>query len=476
MKKNLQERMSRSLSSALILFTMLTAGFSSVQAGEQTIHDRMFYSRAVDAVVWAMPLLNFKGFRDAHAAAGVGPNDVTYHSQIQNWKFQTATPNNTTPYVNFYWTIAEGPVVIEIPPSADGVGIFGTIMDAWQRPIDDVGAAGRDRGRGGKYLLIPAGYDGPLLPGAYVYEQRTNYGFAVLRPIIPDASDENVAKAAAFAQRIKVYPLSAAGNPPKMNYVDTYDTLLEMTPVLDGGIYAGIHEIIQEEVVEEQNITMMGLLAQLGIRKGEPFEPAPEAQAVFDQAAPDALQYMLEQYHRHLNPWMYEGKKWSVLLPPGAIETEMTYEFPTYYDYHARGSLYYAIITSVKNYGSATFYLDLAETADGEWLDGGKNYKLTVPPNVPVRDFWAVTAYDLETASYIRDVEKGSIDTSTPDLKKNADGSIDIYFGPRAPVGLEANWLPTDPDRRFFMLFRFYGPEPGVYDGSFELNDIELIQ
>jgi hypothetical protein len=476
MNKNLQERLSCVLSGAMFALLMLTFGLSSANAQEQTIHDRMFHSRAVDAVVWAMPLLNFKGFRDAHAAAGVGPNDVTYHSQIQNWKFQTATPNNTTPYVNFYWTIAEGPVVIEIPPSADGVGIFGTLMDAWQRPIDDVGAAGRDRGRGGKYLLIPAGYDGPLLPGAFVYEQRTNYGFAVLRPIIPDASDESVAKAAAFAQRIKVYPLSAADKPPKMNYVDTYDILLEMTPVLDGGIYAKIHGIIQEEVVEEQNITMMGLLAQLGIRKGEPFEPTPEAQAVFDQAAPDALQYMLEQYHRHLNPWMYEGKKWSVLLPPGAIETEMTYEFPTYYDYHARGSLYYAIITSVKNYGSATFYLDLAETADGEWLDGGKNYKLTVPPNVPVKNFWAITAYDLETASYIRDVEKGSIDSNTPDMKKNADGSIDIYLGPRAPGGLEANWLPTDPDRRFFMLFRFYGPEPGVYDGSFELNDIELIQ
>jgi len=297
----------------------------------------------------------------------------------------------------------------------------------------------------------------------------------VLRPIIPDSSDENVAKAAAFAQRIKVYPLSAAENPPKMNYVDTYDVLLEMTPVLDGGIYAEIHEIIQEEVVDQQDVTMMGLLAQLGIKNDKPFEPTPEAQAVFDQAAPEALQYMLEQYHRHLNPWMYEGKKWSVLLPPGVIETELTYEFPGYYDYHARGSLYYAVITSVKNYGSATFYLDLAETADGEWLDGGKNYKLTVPPNVPVRDFWAVTAYDLKTASYIRDVAKGSIDSDTPNMKKNEDGSVDIYFGPKAPGGLEANWLPTDPTRRFFQLFRFYGPEPGVRDDSFELNDIELI-
>jgi hypothetical protein len=458
----------------LIAF-LLSACSAPAGSEEQDMHDRMMHSRAVDAVVWAMPLLNFKGFRDGHAAAGVGPNDVAYFSQIQNWKFQTATPNNTTPYVNFYWNIADGPVVVEIPPSADGVGIFGTIMDAWQRPIDDVGAAGRDGGRGAKYVLTPSGYDGPLLPGAYVYEQGTNYGFAILRAIIPDASAENIAKAAEFAQRIKVYPLSEADDPPAMNYVDTFDVLLEMTPVLDGGVYAEIHKIIQEEVVLERDLSMMGMLAQLGIKKGMPFEPTAEMQAVFDKAAPEALQYMIEQYHRVLNPMKYEGKKWSVLLPPGAIETELTYEFPSYYDYHARGSVYYAVISSVKNYGTATFYLDLAETPDGEWLDGGSNYKLTVPPNVPVRDFWAVTAYDLETASYIRDVEKGSIDSSTRGLAVNADGSVDIYFGPTAPSGMEANWLPTDPDRRFFLLFRFYGPEPGVFDGSFVLNDIEKL-
>ena len=458
-----------------LIALLLSACSAPAGSQEQDIHDRMMHSRAVDAVVWAMPLLNFKGFRDGHAAAGVGPNDVAYFSQIQNWKFQTATPNNTTPYVNFYWNIADGPVVVEIPPSADGVGIFGTIMDSWQRPIDDVGAAGRDGGRGAKYVLTPSGYDGPLLPGAYVYEQGTNYGFAILRAIIPDASEENIAMAAEFAQRIKVYPLSEADDPPAMNYVDTFDVLLEMTPVLDGGVYAEIHKIIQEEVVLERDLSMMGMLAQLGIKKGMPFEPTAEMQAIFDKAAPEALQYMIEQYHRVLNPMKYEGKKWSVLLPPGAIETELTYEFPSYYDYHARGSVYYAVISSVKNYGTATFYLDLAETPDGEWLDGGSNYKLTVPPNVPVRDFWAVTAYDLETASYIRDVEKGSIDSSTRGLAVNADGSVDIYFGPTAPSGMEANWLPTDSDRRFFLLFRFYGPEPGVFDGSFVLNDIEKL-
>ena len=130
----------------------------------------------------------------------------------------------------------------------------------------------------------------------------------------------------------------------------------------------------------------------------------------------------------------------------------------------------------MKNYGAATFYLDLAETPDGEWLDGGKNYKLVVPPNVPVRDFWAITTYDLETASYIREVDRGSIDSNMKELQHNADGSVDIYFGPSAPEGKESNWLPTDPNRRFFLLFRAYGPEPGIFDvNSFQLNDIELV-
>ena len=221
---------------------------------------------------------------------------------------------------------------------------------------------------------------------------------------------------------------------------------------------------------------MMGMLHSIGIEKGKPFKPDAKAQKIYAAAAPEALQYMLEQYHRHLNPWMYEGKKWSLLLPPGVVETEMSYEFPSYFDYHARGSVYYAIITSVKNYGSATFYLDIAETADGQWLDGSKNYKLVVPPKVPVKDFWAVTAYDLISASYIRDKSKSSIDSSLKGLKKNADGSVNMYFGPKAPAGQEANWIPTQEGRRFFLLFRFYGPERGVFDGSFELNDIELVE
>ena len=134
------------------------------------VHDRMFYHRAIDAAVWAMPLMNFKFYRDALADAGVGPNDIGYFSKLQDWKFQTATPNNTTPYILTYWNMEDGPIVVELPPSTQDVGIFGTLMDAWQRPIDDVGALGRDKGLGATYMLIPSGYNGPLVPKALMYE------------------------------------------------------------------------------------------------------------------------------------------------------------------------------------------------------------------------------------------------------------------------------------------------------------------
>lgn len=439
--------------------------------------DRMTYHRAIDAAVWAMPLMNFKFYRDALADAGVGPNDVGYFAQLQDWRFQTATPNNTTPYIMNYWTIEDGPVVIEIPASIEGIGIFGTIMDAWQRPLDDVGAKGRDGGLGAKYLMVPPNYDGPLLPNALVYEQVTNYGFSVLRPIMAGgATQENLTKATALTKQIKIYPLAKADSPPESKYVDLYGKLLEMTPKMDGNIYRHIHEMIEEEVVLDRDLAMMGLLARLGIKRGEPYAPDERLQAMFDHASSEALEYMIDQYHRMLNPFVFEGKKWSALVPDGSRETEWTYEFPSYYDYHARGALYYAIITSVKNYGSATYYLDLAETSDGEWLDGSKVYKLTMPPNVPVRDFWAISTYDLETASYLRDIEKSSIDSNMKEVKKNSDGSVTIYFGPEPEKGKESNWLRTDPERRFFLLGRFYGPEPALIDGSFELNDIEVVQ
>ena len=460
----------------LILGVCLLTLSTFAQAKEQSLHNKMLEFRATEALVWAMPMLNFKHIRDGMEAVGVKRGDIAYNSKMQDWKFQVATANNTTPYITFFYNIENGPMVIEIPASANGVGIFGTIMDAWERPIDDVGAAGRDKGRGAKYVILPENYQGPLLPNAYTYTQRTNNGIVILRPIIADDSPENLAKAAAFAKKIKVYPLSEASSPKPNRYVDVYGKVIEATPDIDVSTYKKLDEMVQEENIEAQNLAMMGLLAQIGIKKGMPFNPSPELKKIYAKAAPQAHQYMIEEYHRYLNQTMYKGTKWKKLVPPGVIETDFSYEFPNFFDYVARGPIYYAIISSVKNYGSATFYVGTAETDDGQWLDGSKNYELVVPANVPVKDFWAVTTYDLDTAAYQRDIAKSSIDSNQKALKTNKDGTVTIYFGPKAPKGKASNWLPTVKGRNFFLLFRFYGPTKKTYDGSWKLDSIKLVK
>jgi hypothetical protein len=468
-------RATRTLLAALIATLLLTGGPYPVRAEEQTLSERVLHHRGIEAIVWAMPMLNFKGMRNSVMRLGVEFNDVPYYSKVQSWRFQWATPNDTTPYIVPFWNVKDGPVVVEIPPSGEGVGIFGTLMDAWQRPLEDVGAKGKDGGLGAKYLMLPPGYDGELLPGAITLEQRTYNGFSILRPIIEDASPENLAKVVAFVKKIKIYPLALADNPPANRYIDLYGKNVEGIMKLDENVFSELNEMIQEEVVDPSDLSMMGLLASIGIEKGKPFAPDAAMKKMYAAASADALEYMIHQYHKVLNPPVYEGKKWSVLTPPGIRETGFTYQFANRVDYHARGCLYYAVCSSVKNYGTATYYVDLAEDKDGNWLDGGSHYKLNVPPNVPARDFWSVVAYDLETAAWIRDMPRVGIASSTEGVEVNRDGSVDVYFGPEAPEGKDSNWLPTAEGRRFFLLFRFYGPEPAVFDGSFQLNDIERM-
>jgi hypothetical protein len=175
-----------------------------------------------------------------------------------------------------------------------------------------------------------------------------------------------------------------------------------MTPVLDGTIYAEIHDLLQEEPVEERNMTMMGMLTHLGISKGEPFAPNAEMQAVFDKTGPEALEYLIASYHRSFNLPFYEGKNWSTIVPNGAVETEFSWEYPTHADYIRNGTTYYGIISSAKNYGSATFYLDLAEDPSGDWLFGDRHYKITVPSDVPVRDFWSITTSHFGSCADLR--------------------------------------------------------------------------
>jgi len=460
---------------AIILGVTTNPCFAQTGERKLNIDERMIHRRAVEVVVWSQPLMNYKAMRDAFFANGAKYNDVTYYSKLQNWKWQIATPNSTTPYAFTFWNLKDGPVVVEIPASTADVGIFGTLMESWQRPLEDVGARGKDGGRGGKYVILPPGYQGPLLPGSFTMQSQTYQGYSAMRPILESPSPENLAKAAAFVKQLKVYPLADVGKEAKTRHIDLYDKAFEGITKWDASYFEGLSDILQEEKIEERDLGYWGMAATLGIRKDVPYRADAKRKKLLDEAAAEALEYLIHQYHQVLIPLYYEGKQWTTTATPGVFEANMSWIYPDRIAIDERGSLYYAVCTSVKNFGAATFYLDLSLDRDGNWMDGGKAYKLNIPANVPVRNFWSVEVYNVETAAWFRDVERTGRDSTKPDMERNLDGSVDLYFGPKAPEGKAANWIPTQLGKRFFLLFRFYGPERAVFDKSWQLPDMETI-
>ena len=379
-KNNTRPRIVRALLTILFLIFAIGAPQEASASVDETdtakLKERLMQSRAVESIIWSLPLMSYKAMRDGFKVdGGVGFNEVGYNSQIQNWKLQITTPNNTTPYVLFFWDTKDGPVVIEIPPSGDGVSLFGPLMDSWQRPLEDVGAKGKDKGRGGKYLVMSPTYRGPLpMNGYYPLRQKTYQGYSLLRPIIADASQENLAKAVALVKKIKIYPLAQADAPPATRHIDVFDKNLNALPDYDGSYFKDLHEIIQEEYIEEKDIAMMGILNAIGIRKGMPFNPDAKTKAILDRAAKDTLQYLIELYHNKILSPYYEGRQWTSIGPPGIRETEYTWVFPTYIALEERGTYFQAIFSSLKTLGAATFYMITSKDADGEWLEGENTF------------------------------------------------------------------------------------------------------
>ena len=447
---------------------------------DMTKAETALHRRATEVAIWSMPLMNYKAMYDSlHEVVGMNYNgDVVYHSQIQDWRRALATPNNTTQYVNFFWDLHDGPVVIKIPPTAGDISLYGTLMDSWHRPLEEFGARGVDRGMGGKYLMVPPDYKGYIPQSGYhVFKQETYFGWTLMRPIIKDKEPETLKKAIELVKQVKVYPYAMADKPKPTRYIDLVDKDIDGIVKFDPGFYRNLHEILEQEYLEDKDLAMMGMLQAMGIIKGKPYQTDARRDAIFDDAAKDAHEYMVEMYHgEDMIPAYYKGKRWGSILPPSFPSHKFDFQYSSHLDYDRRGSLYYAIFSSIKHYGPGSFYLDVSRDKDNNWLHGSNNYKLTVPANVPVKNFWALTAYALKTAEFIRDMPSAGVSSIDKGLEVNNDGTVTLYMGPKAPKGKEGNWIPTTKGKQFYMLFRFYGAEDAIFTRTWQLNDVELVK
>jgi len=448
-------------------------GAISIERSRQGLADRTLRARAVEAVIWGMPVVNFDLMRQAMIRAGGADNQIVYWSQPLSWKNQTLTPNPDTIYfMPFYNTAAAGPMVLEIPP-AEGGSITGSIDDCWQGALEDVGPAGVDQGKGGKYLILPPGYVGETPPG-YIALASSNYqGFVILRSNLKSENEADVARAVAYGKQVKLYPLAAAADPPPTVLIDAFDTLFDATIPYDLRFFQALDRMIQTEPWLDRDRAMIDTLKSIGIEKGKPFSADARMQKILGAAALEARGWLTENYEGVFANPLNKGARWAMPASQPLVEALTTqYANRDSYPVDARGLAYSYAYFSAKHLGAGQYYLMTINDAEGAPMHGDSFYRLHVPPNPPVKLYWSATAYDRATHALIRETARSSRASQSADLRPNDDGSVDVCFGPKAPLGWESNWVPTRVDGDFEVLFRFYGPTPALLDGTWVLPDI----
>lgn len=448
----------------------LRTQFSSAELTKQLLK-----RRAVEAAIWGMPIVSFdvmrQGFfRDAKAHYG----DIMYWSKPSTWWNQTTTPNTSTRYVIFFTNTKDGPVVLEVPPAGDAA-LFGTLLNAWQVPLIDVGNAGEDQGKGGKYLLLPPDYKSEVPSGYIAVPSKTYNGFVALRVITKSEQADDVRKAIAYVKQLKSYPLLAVNSPPEQRYVDMADTLWDGIVRFDESFYVSLARMVNEEPAQRCDLQMLGLLRPLGIEKGKEFKPDDATQATLKQASHEAHAWLMDQLVTYGQAFWPDGR-WEIPAPQIAATTGFKWETAEYFDVDARGIGFFSFYAPPAKLGAATFYLGTFLDSRGQRLRGENTYRLHVPVDVPAKQFWALTIYDHETCSFIREAARPGLDSYDQQMKRNPDGSVDLYIGPKPPAGQEANWIPTVSGKSWFPFFRFYGPDKPLFEKTWKLPDFEKLK
>jgi hypothetical protein len=463
----------RKIAALALICSAISAHAQSPSAEDPT--RRNIERRAVEAVIWGMPAVNTDLMRQEMLTKTSGKvNQVIYWGRPLDWRNQTLTPNPDTIYfMAFFDTKDAGPIVFDIPPGDSRASVTGNIVTVWQTALEDVGLLGVDKGAGGRFVIVPPGYKNPIPSGYTVLPSDAYSGYALLRSSLNGRDDADVAAAVAYGKRMKVYPLSVAANPPETTFTDVKDVSYDSTIRYDASYFVNLNRIVQSEPWIDRDRAMIDQLRSIGIEKGRPYAPDAATQRILTAAIGEA-KALLEQRYNIGPPPFYPNSNWLLPTLQEAMDGQgTTYANPDRYPVDARALLYTYGYVAIKRPGTAQFYLLSIRDKDDQGFDGAKTYRLRVPPNVPVEQYWSVTAYDRQTHALIKNMPRASRASNAAEVQKNADGSVDIYFGPKAPDGKQSNWVPTDPQRGFELLLRVYGPKKEFFEKTWVLPDVE---
>lgn len=453
-------------------------GLPTVETADR-LHDHLTFVRGVEAFLNCIPATSLEAMRRGMVdMGGVASHQCVLFDQLMDSNPLFLTGNTDTVYASLMLDLKrDGATVVEIPP---GCGP-GTVNDAWFRFVIDMGGPGADRGQGGKYLILPPDHDGDVPDGYFTVTSPSYVNWLILRGFLVDGKPD--AAAAMFRDGLRVYPLASADDPPAMEFISGSGHHFNTIHGNDDTFYEELHAVIEREPIDVIDPETRGLLASIGVRKGKPYAPDSHLAATLVEAAAvgNATSRALLFQPRDPDAYIYDdGSHWQTgfvggdyrwLIDDGAGGRNL--DARTYFFYFATVN---TPAMALKMVGVGSQYGFLAVDRDGNYLDGSRSYRLNIPADAPAKDFWSVVAYDPQTRSELQTGQPFPSKNSEKDpLVVNADGSVDLYFGPSAPDGKEENWIQTVEGKGWCILLRLYGPLESWFDQTWRPGEFELI-
>lgn len=493
-----------------------TLEFQDGQPNNATVaklYDQLDFQYATRAFSDTLQGVSIHSLRKGLQSIGVKDNEVTVFSELMDAKSLFLTANADTIYFMAGLDLSKGPMVIEVPPQ-----VLGIVQDAWFRWVIDLGVPGPDRGEGGKYLIVPPGYEGPLPEGEFnIAHSKTIHGVWFARAFMENGNDPKPV-VEQIKTLTKVYPYTAGGvgtpiaeflagkaklsavtpTPPTV-FHEGSGKVMNTLPPNDFSYFEMLNEVVQEEPATSLDPELMGPIAAIGIVKGKPFAPDARMKKILAEAltVANATSRSLFMSPRDKSWFYYDNANWQNMLfatghefetPIPMITKDGVKPFPAtgYRQLDARRAFFYGVtgITpamAMRLPGAGSTYLWTMLDAQDNYFDGAKTYKVTLPKDIPAAKFWSFTLYDTMTRSMLDTPQRypraGSQSFPSPAAEPNADGSTTVYFGPTQPDGVKrGNWIQTMPGKGFFPCLRLYSPLEPFFAKTWKPGEVELVK